>query len=116
MACLCGVTHWADISECSSEDMIALLREFSEKEYDFIVVDGGVFTDALAGSIFLSDMVFVLTKDDLEYQKKYELFRQQAAFRVPEWEQKLFELPRKGKEEMLLKMMEQLGKERRKSN
>ncbi len=110
LSCLCGVAQWADISECSSKEVAALLQELSGESYDFVVIDGGGFTDVLVGCMALSHVLFELVKESEEFRKKERYFREQVTFRIPEVTQKLVQLESGRQEECLQKMLEHLGK------
>ncbi|MBQ9118972.1 MAG: hypothetical protein IJY09_02810 [Lachnospiraceae bacterium] len=111
---LCGVAHWADISECNSEEMILLLQELAKQgSYDYVIIDAGEFTDALAGAMFLSEYLFLLTKEKKEHRKKEELFLRQASFRMPESEKRMIRIPHTDRESMLGQMHLALRAERR---
>lgn len=105
LAYLCGVNHWADISECTGEEMMLLLQELAqENSYDFIIIDAGEFTDALAGAMCLSEMLFFMVKEGQENGKKEELFMRQALFRMPELKERLVRL-KTGERERILQQM-----------
>lgn len=100
--CLCGVAHWADISECTAQEMGELLRELSAfGRYELLVIDAGGFTDAAAGCMNVSNRIVMIAGNGKRAAEKEKEFLRQAAFRDPGFSDKLIRIPQGGTEEML---------------
>lgn len=102
--CLYGVSHWADISECTGKEMAGLLQEAAEGgRYDFIVVDAGEFTDAAAGSMGISEKVIMIS-GGMAGGKEKEFLRQ-ACFQDSGFPDRLVRVQKGERERMLEQAM-----------
>lgn len=100
--CLYGLSHWADISECTGEEMVELVKELTDAGgYRFVVVDAGEFTDAAAGCIGISQKVIMIVGGGKQAGGKEKEFLRQACFRDSVFMEKLVRVQKGEKEQML---------------
>lgn len=110
---LAGVTHWADLSECMGEEMSQLITEVqSGGDYEYILIDGGEMTDALAGVLGFAGRVFLLSDGRKGAEQKLLEFRRQFEFRYPNRGSYLMEINVSTLEEAEQCILRQLLKER----
>lgn len=99
--CLYGVAHWADLSECTAEDMAELLRQLASKgDYAFVAVDAGAFTAASAGCMEMSDTVVLISQEGKKASERERLLVRQAKRRDAGFEERLLRVARQTPEKM----------------
>lgn len=93
--CLFGVSHWADISECSAAELAGLIQYIAGlSKYDGIIIDAGGFTDASAGAMELSNYIVFISSEEGKFSNLECEFIKQAKTRQPDLEMKLWQIPR----------------------
>ena len=93
--CLFGVSHWADISECSAAELAGLIQYIAGlSKYDGIIIDAGGFTDASAGAMELSNYIVFISSEERKFSNLECEFIKQAKTRQPDLEMKLWQIPR----------------------
>ena len=109
MDCLYGVSHWADISECTSAELSALLEAAARLDrYDCIIVDAGGFTDASAGAMELSEQVILVSPQDRRSAEREQELVRQAEAREPAFSGKLVKIQYADETSMLAELAERL--------
>ncbi|MDE7299866.1 MAG: hypothetical protein K2N94_13765 [Lachnospiraceae bacterium] len=107
--CLYGVSHWADISECTSAELAALLEAVAGLEkYDCVIVDAGGFTDASAGAMEQSEYIVLIGRGDRRTAEREQELVRQAEAREPDFSERLVRLRLADEASMLAELSERL--------
>ncbi len=107
--CLFGVSHWADLSECSAAELAGLIQYIAGlSKYDGIIIDAGGFTDASAGAMELSNYIVFISSEEGKFSSQEHEFIKQAKTRQPDFEMKLWKMPRCGEDAMVEELCHRL--------